>query len=113
MYSLHVGVKPKNLKVVIQKLRKKGFAYHIDGDGWESWGEAPGTDVNDKNTLHINIVVEEYDDYRVQALRLVNHLRPQLVVAKTYVGPNYRAVLTDFSDWGSLNGREGCVPSFM
>lgn len=112
MYALHIGVKPRNLKAVIQKLRTKGFTYHIDGDGWEAWGEAPGTDVNDKNTLHVVIVIEEYKGHRHLARNLSLHLRPYLVRAKTFVGPSYKAVLTDYSDWGSYKGAEGALPYY-
>ncbi len=33
--------------------RATSLGVMTDGDGWNAWGEAPGTDVNDADTLHM------------------------------------------------------------
>ena len=50
---LHVGARPENVKTIVDFARRAGLETYVDGDGWNVWGEAPGTDANDAETRHI------------------------------------------------------------
>lgn len=79
---------------------------YLDGDGWNSWGEKPGTDVNDEVTMHVMFHVPEWLTPRpfVQALDNEGLLTP---MADQYVAPGTEhlvqsdivAVLTSATVW--------------
>lgn len=106
MYYLHVGAKPKQLASVLKIVKFLGNRFYIDGDGWETWGEALGTDRNDKKTLHISIAVASTWEARLVAKLLMG----ETTVSK-YDG--HYAVLSDHDDWGAFDGVEGLVRSFQ
>jgi len=52
--AVHIGISPENLdRLPLFWADKNKMAVTVDGDGWNAWGEAPGTDVNDETTLHV------------------------------------------------------------
>lgn len=48
---LHIGVHRDRL-VRLMDLTAPAVQWDIDGDGWNTWGEEPGEDRNDDDTLH-------------------------------------------------------------
>jgi len=96
--TLHIGVDPRHLLTVMRRTRAQipGLGWTIDGDGWETWGEAVGTDLNDDRTLHLTSTVLLPDD---QALQVVDALAG-LLTAMVHTGPGSAlGVLTHFTDW--------------
>lgn len=49
-FAIHFGVKIKNVEHI-----PTGLPWVADGDGWETWGEAMGTENNDADTAHVII----------------------------------------------------------
>lgn len=69
-----------------------------DGDGWNSWGEKPGTDANDRNTRHIIIRVNKLGEAIDAAIEIVNHDEGGLKA----MDDGDLAVVTHSSDWSWL-----------
>lgn len=106
-YHLHMGLQPPHLHQAlrIQRLVLGRHAAIIDGDGWETWGEAVGTDVNDNQTLHVitEVTNRAESDGVVAALRQAGVLTPM----RRNVPAPVDAVLTDIEDWSCLDERTG------
>lgn len=45
-YTLHAGIKLANVPAALRA------GWRFDGDGWNTWGEAPGTESNNRETMH-------------------------------------------------------------
>lgn len=113
MRHLHIGVKPRALSAVLRFAHGHAEVHtsHVDGDGWLAWGEAPGTDVNDEDTLHV--VLEVGDDFEPSRAATMT---AALDFALTLAGlpnlvpgswPGYAettSVLTDAEDWSVQHG---------
>lgn len=96
---LHFGVTPRMLLYVTKQLVTLGHRPVIDGDGWNTWGEAVDTDINDDRTLHLVVPLTEPG----QAGSLVSLVRGMVepMTARDY--EDVRAVLTDDADWSEYN----------
>jgi hypothetical protein len=96
--TLHIGVNPLNLLAVMRRTRGLGMDLHwtIDGDGWESWGEAVGTDINDDHTLHLTsstLLTKK------EAKKVVDELSDLLMPMVQNAPAGTLGVLTHFTDW--------------
>lgn len=100
-YHLHVGIDARRLLEAMLTMQECGPI--IDGDGWECWGEAVGTDVNDDRTLHVIIPLDSPDraDELVARLRAVGLLTS---ARRSTGGVPLHAALSDASNWGALDG---------
>lgn len=61
---LHLGIpvmtNPILIKDLIERLQDShphSSLVYVEGDGWNCWGEKPGTDINDETTYHVVIPV--------------------------------------------------------
>jgi len=69
-YAVHFGVRPEDLWRLPDY-----WAYAIDGDGWEAWGEKPGEVGNDHSTLHVVALTHvPYDLYEAIVQQFGDHL---------------------------------------
>lgn len=102
MKHLHVGIDPLHLSKALRLIAgTAGYLQHVDGDGWECWGEPVGTDVNDGRTLHVVVLVLTRKEGRVLAGRLyrAGYLTP--FASQSQEDSNGAvAVITDAADWG-------------
>lgn len=94
---MHVGVKPENVASLTAFARRAGLSMAVDGDGWNCWGEAPGTDVNDLTTLHVvlegaNLAVWVWD-------MLLTAMILEGVPLAQMTSENDRGVLAAVSEW--------------
>jgi hypothetical protein len=96
-YTLHIGVDPLNLLAVLRRTDSPSY-WHIDGDGWNTWGEAVGTDVNDRRTLHLSSKVPVT---KADARHVLLELDDLLTVMTNQSPGNGGgiAVLTNVEDW--------------
>lgn len=111
MFTVHAGVTPATAATVRAYLDGLGLDVFLDGDGWNSWGEAPGTDANDATTLHIqarvddlgqaiDLAVNGYGMHREQAI-----LVPSTGATEGELGPEYLGqdgnliVVSEEADW--------------
>jgi hypothetical protein len=53
--TVHVGVHYSQIVGTLRALREAGEKANAEGDGWYTWGEALGDDVNDPTTFHVLI----------------------------------------------------------
>ena len=90
----HLGATEEHIKPLRKAL--PGVVMHVNGDGWYSWGEAPGTAGNDENTLHVVIETTEQQagDLVARARRAV-----PLVAEEWGTGRDFDSVLTAADDW--------------
>lgn len=90
-YRLHVGMH------AMQFLRADHRAWQADGDGWNSWGEDRGVDLNDDVTAHVMwqaaVTLEEADRIVRDAASL---LAPMTGDVRT---PGCIAVVTNWDVW--------------
>lgn len=96
--TLHIGVDVEVLGAVL-KASNPRYHWEIDGDGWECWGEAPATDVNDPSTLHLTLSTPVTD---LQATVIVKELAQWLTLLRNQSNPidnGTMATLTDTTDW--------------
>lgn len=109
-YALHIGVTNNRVTEATILLTIEGLKTFVDGDGWNAWGEKPGTDVNDADTMHIVVAVEAGNfadlDKVVQALGNKGLLTP---MGGYEDQAGHAAVLTDMDDWTVLVGDEDKV----
>lgn len=70
---LHVGVAARDVRTARSVVGGLGRTVTVDGDGWEAWGERPGTDVNDGGTVHVQVLVGR-DPLLVRSSRIVSRL---------------------------------------
>lgn len=80
-YAIHAGVKPANLGIIEAAARSVGLDPIEDGDGWNTWGEAPGTDINDADTLHVLAYVDTLGTAIDFALTAAREYREYLVAS--------------------------------
>ena len=91
--TAHFGIASRDVTSVcgaIKRRRDIGVP-HIEGDGWNSWGESVGTDVNDGDTAHIYAHVASVMEFMALCVLLQHYL----VMSNTGVW----AVLTDRQLW--------------
>ncbi|KQO98268.1 hypothetical protein [Leifsonia sp. Leaf264] len=71
----------------------------VDGDGWNAWGDKPGVDVNDADTLHLSITRHnEAIDGTVRTV--IARLADKLVQMGGYDSQaGIVLVVTDSADW--------------
>lgn len=109
-YALHIGVTRNRVTEATILLTSEGLKTFVDGDGWNAWGEKPGADVNDADTMHIVVAVEAGNfadlDKVVQALGNKGLLTPMGGYEDQV---DHAAVLTNMEDWSVLGGDEGKV----
>lgn len=55
MYDVHIGIEEDAVDLALATLDRftVTVATYADGDGWNCWGEPPGTDVNNATTRHV------------------------------------------------------------
>ena len=106
-YALHIGVTGDRVNEATTLLASEGLTAIVDGDGWNAWGEKPGTDVNDADTMHIVVAVEADNfvdlDKTIQALGDKGLLTP---MGGYGYQVGHAAILTDMDDWSTLVGDE-------
>lgn len=106
-FALHLGVAPEHVERVSGILRDNGLTVFVDGDGWNVWGEMPGTDDNDAETLHVIGAFLAADFPRVHALVPRIALEGLLVPMGGHEAQcGIIAALSDFEDFSVLGGRE-------
>lgn len=103
MRHLHLGVHPRHVINLRRAVREAHIphAIHVDGDGWNAWGEAPGTDVNDLLTLHAVVEVPDHLS-REEAHVLVQMILDKGVALVPARWPGHEPALWEFTtaeDW--------------
>jgi hypothetical protein len=102
---LHLGVQPRHLLTVTRLLTSElGASVTAEGDGWNAWGEAVGTDANDASTLHVIADLDRIASTEEDAAAVVARLhREGLAVVST---DRWRtlAALSAFEDWSDEAG---------
>lgn len=92
---LHVGLVPQNFNHFFRALgtARDGakIPYHVDGDGWNVWGEGVNVNGNDPFTCHVIINVRDKEE-----AEQVLALGPLMVHHKD----GFDALLTDHDNWG-------------
>lgn len=109
--ALHMGVSSANASKIERRLRQHVETVYIDGDGWNVWGEAPGVDDNDDDTLHIvvGLTLDELPLLEGAIRRLHGEwLLSPMGGHAAQVG--VIAALTDFDDWSVLHGNVTVTP---
>lgn len=102
MKHLHIGINAADL-ICAHNVVRQTFKVHMDGDGWETWGEAVGTAGNDLDTFHFVVHVKG----RKQARRVVTALHGS-VTLQPMAQRDQRAiiaVLTDAADHERVHHR--------
>lgn len=99
---LHVGVEPARLDTVQQMLEPR--TTYVDGDGWEAWGEKPGTDINKPSTLHLIVEIEDDEIASNIAAITIAGLRSLLTPMEADFQKNIIGVLSDAENWTTLHG---------
>ena len=99
-YVLHLGVIPQDLQRVIRSARAVMDSYEVTGDGWNAWGEAVNTDVNDDVTLHLTVAINvRQEAVEDTAAELVSRLDVRGVLVTSSEGRNTVAALTPDDDY--------------
>lgn len=107
---VHLGVEPERIDKVRDLLGKGPDAIYVDGDGWECWGEAPGTDVNNSTTMHMifELPWESKPNNRQLLERTVEKVVKGLQEYLTPMQVDHQtgiiACLSDSEDWSTLDG---------
>lgn len=97
-FALHIGLHPSKVRDEVQMLLRLGAeGVAIDGDGWESWGEKPGTDNNDATTLHVVALYRSRGRAESAVAPLAS--RGALTPMRTPSQAGVRWVITDAWDW--------------
>lgn len=98
--TLHIGVDVTSLLTAVRQSRYADVRWHIDGDGWEVWGEAVGTEDNEAPVLHLSSRKGLTDDEARLTVAMLNDVRA-LVPMRRNVEPGQvvYGVLTDRQDW--------------
>lgn len=95
-YAVHVGLHYTQMIGALRALRDAGEDVSAEGDGWFTWGEALGDDVNDATTFHV--VIET-----TSVIRTLRHLVTMGVIfielgALGHAEPGTVAVITEVHD---------------
>lgn len=99
-YVLHLGVIPQDLQRVIRSARAVMDSYEVAGDGWNAWGEAVNTDVNDDVTLHLTAAINgRQEAVEDTAAELVSRLDARGALVTSSEGRNTVAALTPDDDY--------------
>lgn len=99
-YDLHIGMTEANYNRWEQHT---DLPVGTDLDGWNVWGERPGTDRND--TLTIHVIVQSPSQFMLTALAayLTTEHRDSLVPMGGYPQQNgILTVITDHADWSDV-----------
>jgi hypothetical protein len=99
--TLHIGVSPLNLLAVMRRTQALGLGlgWSIEGDGWECWGEAVGTDVNDDYTLHLTSIESLTNKTAKAVVDELADLLTSLAAQSNPIDNGVVAVLTDVHDY--------------
>ena len=98
--TLHLGIHRIYLDIALDEIRREVSEHddldtiHQDGDGWLAWGEAPGTDANDEDTMHVQVTSESL----VGLVRLYTYLHSWGVLSNDERG----GALTSSRIWSAL-----------
>lgn len=98
-YTVHLGVKPPDL-LRLMRLFPNNPLVRIDGDGWETWGEAANTDKNDEYTLHVLVgPFAEKNIAKVIGQYFLLDWADKLVPMTAEYQAGIRIVITQTEDW--------------
>lgn len=114
-HVLHLGVIPRDLMRVIRLARAVMDSAEVEGDGWNAWGEAVGSDANDESALHVTATISgPQENVAEVTAQLVDQLHRQGVLVVSSEGLETVAVLTSDADynvdesggvvWAQVNG---------
>lgn len=84
MYAVHAGITPATLDTLtVEPFGHIAFGHLVvtDGDGWNAWGEAPGTDVNDADTRHVLVHLDTLGEAIDLALEVAEFYTEHLVAS--------------------------------
>jgi len=75
---LHMGLSLPDAKRLVEFVKDQAtmtpaLPVYVDGDGWNCWGEAVGSDINDESTYHVIIPVESPRAGQQLVLTLLDH----------------------------------------
>jgi hypothetical protein len=100
-YAVHIGVRPEDVNYITVLQQRLGNTVTADGDGWNAWGEKPGTDDNDETTRHL--IVGPFEHF-VAAEWTARGLHEQRHSTLVPMGGHEkqrdtRVVVTEWDDW--------------
>lgn len=97
-YAVHIGLKADNVHVIHEHT---GRHVITDGDGWNCWGDKPGVDVNDTDTLHAILGPFETDRAAFLQARKITEQRGEVLepMAGYPQQTGIKAVVTSWDDW--------------
>lgn len=75
--------------------------WFIDGDGWNSWGEPPSTESNDKHTRHVQIVTPFLAVAMSIRTKLEAEYYDDLVPIETGDASYLQSLISGSEDWAS------------
>lgn len=103
--TVHFGLSPRVLVgpewiEMRDQMRTVGWKTFLDGDGWQAWGQAPGTEDNIARTLHVQVAAPTH----FEAAKVVNFLRRSLLPFVTSPDAEdgksrYTVAVTTSEDW--------------
>lgn len=115
-YTVHAGVKAESIPAIRDYLDSLGLTLESNGDGWNSWGEAVGTDSNDADTQHVYVTVDTLGtaiDLALNAYRMYEDdpTAPALVASNgapegatyTEVQNDNLLIVSQSEDWAEQN----------
>lgn len=106
-YDLHFGTRTRLDPAAAEQLEIQfgpNAEIYQDRDGWETWGDAPGTDRNDADTLHTIVRIETIGAAIDAAVNIAGGALDDLAPVPMSRQSQARsigvvAVVTDTDDW--------------
>lgn len=108
MYHLHLGLVEEDHDEFRRTMESRRLTMHVDGDGWEVWGEKPEINGNSGPLRHVIVEVESH----MQGKAIAAYARYQFFRG---AGPQYSerisgtAVLSDSEVWSTLDDTEAAL----
>ena len=108
MYHLHLGLVEEDHKAFRRTMESRHLTMHVDGDGWEVWGEKPETNGNSGPLRHVIVEVANHN----QGKAIAEYARSYFI---GHAGPYYHAqisstaVLSDSEVWSTLDDTEAAL----
>lgn len=101
--AVHIGVRPENVNYITVLQQRLGNKVTVDGDGWNAWGEKPGTDVNDTETKHLIVGPFEHLEQAEWTARAIVEQRGETLVPMDghEQQRGIKAVVTNWDDWST------------